>query len=529
MNSSDISKLSIESSETSIKEEPQNQSGGGLMSLLFGNDKANYASELILDSFNSNMPLISCYLIRNALDKRHGIDFYKHDDNNKTVLHYMVLYSDIPLVKNLLYEVLFNPDLDLNINAQDKELNTVAHYALYREMEDLVKVLAERGADLSLKNNDGLSIVPKTPYDYEKSQPIIQVYNINKNNSSNIPKEMSDSEYEVENKLKGFLNNVVDSIVESTDTINFDRNNLSDVLTDMRNENTSEGTIHFRRNETTDVDSNTDTLLDELISDKIVGVNSNHVATASAHTIDTDTLLNELIRNNINNNVIPLPTNNAPNVNRNNTEVDTATLLNELVNNNVNNVNNTQQGGSRDKTYVGTRRLTTYSEMSFGNDSEMQSSEPNTSELENLHLMMRSINNEATKAHERAVNRIMELLGIEHDMAKAYKAFIYNKIKEERLELSNYDRAIELEKRASDKSYLDSLDKKEIKKLYELIKEKHASSPEPKEKKTSKKEKKKSKTSRQLSREQYDRKLNKKQSGGGFSETSTMSNYFYDD
>ena len=67
--------------------------------------------------------------------------------------------------------------------------------------------------------------------------------------------------------------------------------------------------------------------------------------------------------------------------------------------------------------------------------------------------------------------RIKELLGVDEDKARVYKAIIYDSIKKQKPELNNYDRAVELEKLASDEDYLSKISKSSISKMEKIIKE----------------------------------------------------------
>jgi hypothetical protein len=86
--------------------------------------------------------------------------------------------------------------------------------------------------------------------------------------------------------------------------------------------------------------------------------------------------------------------------------------------------------------------------------------------------MARAVENKATEAHRRAVDRIKEILGVDETEARAYKAIIWESLKESQKEMSNYDKSMELEKKASDKDYLKSISKSEVSKMTKIISEK---------------------------------------------------------
>jgi len=153
------------------------------------------------------------------------------------------------------------------------------------------------------------------------------------------------------------------------------------------------------------------------------------------------------------------------------------------------------EGGSKDNRVTGFRKMISYSELSFGGASESQTSEVNGqseeneelslddddySEISNMARMARDMQNtKSSDAHTRSVERILEILKLnkkdatEQD-ARVVKAIIYESIKKEHPELNNYDRAVELEKRASDKDVVTNITDKQIKDMKKIIEAKHA-------------------------------------------------------
>ena len=110
-------------------------------------------------------------------------------------------------------------------------------------------------------------------------------------------------------------------------------------------------------------------------------------------------------------------------------------------------------GGKSSKSVNGTRKLKTYSEISFGGT---------VSEFSD---MARQIKNQSTEIHERVIEKIMKLMNVSADVARNYKAVIYRMVKEKHPELNNYDRAVEMEKLAN----IDILSSIDIKKVTEEI------------------------------------------------------------
>jgi len=127
-------------------------------------------------------------------------------------------------------------------------------------------------------------------------------------------------------------------------------------------------------------------------------------------------------------------------------------------------------GGSR--SISGSRKMTVYSDVSGGGTSDADDDSSPTSESPTeLSELARAVDNKASAAHDNAVIKIKEILGVDEEKARVYKAVLYDEIKKENPELSNYDRAMELEKRASDSSYLNKVSKSSLAKMEKIIKE----------------------------------------------------------
>lgn len=149
-----------------------------------------------------------------------------------------------------------------------------------------------------------------------------------------------------------------------------------------------------------------------------------------------------------------------------------------------------QLGGAK---ISGKRKIVSYSEMSVSNEEDTVNSD-------DFAEMGNDIRNQSTEAHIRSVNRIKELLNVDDIKARAYKAVIWDAIKESHKASTNYDKSMELEKRASDIKYLNSIDMKAVEKMEKIINDKiinsDSATPVPKEEKKEKKPKKEKSTSK---------------------------------
>lgn len=88
--------------------------------------------------------------------------------------------------------------------------------------------------------------------------------------------------------------------------------------------------------------------------------------------------------------------------------------------------------------------------------------------------------------HERTIETIKSLMGVDEETAKAYKSILYYRVKEEHPEMSGYERAVEMEKLAT-KTILKDIDIDAAKKKREELRSASASSSDTSEKKPRKK------------------------------------------
>ena len=141
---------------------------------------------------------------------------------------------------------------------------------------------------------------------------------------------------------------------------------------------------------------------------------------------------------------------------------DTDTFLNMLEHKYI---KGTQKGGAYQKgvkqVRIGNRNLRYY-----GHEG---SYEGTASDAE----LSRMIDNQASDIHKRVVEKIMDILKIEENIARNYKAAIYKEVRDEQPNLAGLDRAVEMEKRVT-KDKLKSIDiKKVTKEIEQHLKEKN--------------------------------------------------------
>jgi hypothetical protein len=429
------STLSIGTESQYSETSADTQTGGGFLSFLFGPDKGMHATELSLDAFGDKLPQIACYTIKNAINKGYDLDLSKGDKTGKTILHFLVIFSAFYIeAKEVLLEIMSLSEAKQakNINAQDDKGNTPTHYAVYLEQDDVVNLLANSGANLKIKNKEGLSI-SLSDTSSQKPNPVINTPEI-------------------------FVKHI--KKYNNTRPANVDEQ-VTDLVKMFRHSDSAD-TIGFRRSESECSGNSRPEYTDDQQS-------------ANPDSVDIlNMILNEFKEG------------------RANLEVNRRREI--------------MTGGSKkintSNTITGRRKLATYSELSMTNSanetsiSDSSYSSLNDSDLKDLSEMAHALankdnlsrgSNEATEAHNNAVEKIKALKKVDDAEARAYKALLWDAIKQEHPEMENYDKSMELLKRASDPDYLGKIKKSEVTKMIKIIedrkKERESSSSEEKPKK----------------------------------------------
>jgi len=169
-----------------------------------------------------------------------------------------------------------------------------------------------------------------------------------------------------------------------------------------------------------------------------------------------------------------------------------------------------------DKLFLNKTDIDDSSESDKDKDKDKDKSEDKTDEnievKSELSEMARSIARQSTEIHERAVKKIAEILKLDlnnpddNKKARYYKAAIWRQITTKHPELSNFDRAVEMEKLVT-KDYLKTID---INKITKEIDQYLSDKSEEKTDKKDKKEKKEKKMSRSKSKKNKEKKHKKK-------------------
>ena len=430
-------------SESQYSATSELQSGGGIMNLLFGSGSGDYATQLILDAFKNQYPQIAYFIINHGLNNSIKIDFSKCDNNKQTILHHIVSYSKIPIMKDLLSVILLNTDAKNYINMQDNDGNTVVHIAAKDGLDMVIDELVKYGANLSIANNSGKMIHMKEDND-------VQIVN-------NIPdifiKITDQKSPQISNDLNDRLDKLLQPLLAKTDSdISFRR---TDALRDISDHPFVNNL--YKSNIISDNLSsvNTDDVLNQIISGN--QQNKPNMFSDDLTSVNSDDILNQIMSGN------------QQKKSNNTASIDSDDILNQIL---------MEQTGGSHKTIKGKRTAITYSEdtlsnLSGGSDDNIDDDgEFDDADFSELSSIARAVENQATEAHKRSVKRIMEILHIDEIEARAYKSLLYDIVKKE-LPNSNYDRAVELEKRAANKDILEKISKKDVKDRIKLIDEKY--------------------------------------------------------
>jgi hypothetical protein len=137
-----------------------------------------------------------------------------------------------------------------------------------------------------------------------------------------------------------------------------------------------------------------------------------------------------------------------------------------------------QSGGARRHTFNGTRKMNTYTE--YGRRSRKNRVRPSVTSSDfsveysasnsdsPAGVLSRMFNKQKNEIHHNVVKKIIELLDIDEETAKAYKSYLWKKVKSDHPEMNNLDRSLEMEK-LSNKKDLKKIDPDEIEDLKLVI------------------------------------------------------------
>jgi hypothetical protein len=395
---------------------------------------------------NNNLALLACkkgeFSTLSFLIKENKIDDYSVQDENTgyTILHYVVAYFKIiPDNSNILNIILSRDDVSDFIDLQDyTNKNTPLHLAAMQHNNELCTKLIQAGANRQLENSNSL---------------------------------------------------VVGSDNEST--INGPSNGPS-MSTDMLNKSAQKQTFATPSSESVFVRKNTGaeksnpSAIDSTITDIV-----NRFMVPKSKTVNTE--YSQELPNNL---TAAEPKSPA----RNDSALSTSDFVDQLITQygtkaktTFNNMQNKAReylpkqmpsfdnlmapkapmpsldnsmaqkpqmtGGARSRNYiVGQRTMKSYNDYDDYSDVQDGGKRKNSKNRKQSRSMTpdselgRAIENQAGKIHEDTIKKIQELMGVDEQTARIYKAALYKQVKDKNPELNNLDRAVEMQNLATEKN-----------------------------------------------------------------------------
>lgn len=409
----------------------------------------NGANNLLLKACREREFAALSFIVRNDI----VTDFCAVDPTTGcSVLHCIAkFYDNIPHVSEVVEKILNSSDISGVINKQDDNGNTALHIALENENQDLCDALIQHGADPKVRNKKGQYILTDDEPTVEckmntKRVDIHKHFDVDEDISKRVELSATPSR-RTDIFMKKPRGNSTSS-AKGSDNLTSD--NIVDILLALEN----------RRNPSKQTDYSMD-MPTSLPTD----------TSQMSQMADTDAFIRDILQRGPSMAKVPT-TNSLP--------------INEFM----------TGGKNKNKVLVkGNRRMNMYSEFDNLNGGSEESDE---NELEsditlddddsydsdeNDGGLSRQVKSQVDIIHERTVDKIAEIMGVDRDIARNYKAALYREVKESKPELSGYERAIEMEKLATK----DHLKKIDIKKISAEI-AKHLAEKPPKPEHTKKEE-----------------------------------------
>lgn len=403
---------------------------------------------------------VVCFMVENDMIHNYGTT----DEDECTLLHYLVanfnMYNEVKIIKKIIN----SSDVKNFINKQNKNGDTALLIAVKFGHNALADILVKVGADKSIKNKKGLWVqssecpsdqavksidVRSDAYSYSPGINLSPVY---------IGTMSDETAHEVvDDIIKTFFgkNKKPMKMEYSPTTINIDK-----LLTESAK----------------NVPTTTEDFLNEFLNENKDFKNKYEKQYGGKSKVDTDTLIKELINK---------YDDDETTMSKEKKHSDAVGFLGKLLgfqkggehespcsfsfnqdftnnysfkSNNVKYEYSDQYGGKRRKQKIvkGQRVLNMYKEGVYDNDGTTFNRRQ--SELSRL------INNQATEIHNQVVKTIMELMKVDEETAKVYKAALWRMVKEKFPDVkTNLDKSTEMKQLAT-KKILKTIDIEKYKK-----------------------------------------------------------------
>jgi len=527
--------------------------GGGL----FGTDSTELFAGLLLDAFKTRKINEVVFLLQQAKEKKIKLCLRRRDESGKSILHYLVIYCGFDItVRDTLLEVLNYHNISEFVNNQDNTKNTPSHYALSLNHLDILQMLIAKGADLSIKNDKGFYIKEDVEKEVTPNEDARNIVNSAKESEvESIFTKISSDQYVGSNKDTKKISNEQYVSTEQYVPIHADGKKVK--LPSFHMDESE--TINFSRNDTDKSDFMKVFLekkghLPQMSAEQpreVPSLGGNH-SILTDPDVDTAEILERIIRKQKGGRkLVVTGTRHIPALSETggaSEEGDAKEQLRkmhfELLKKIKHLLNTDKQTAFRYKKVIYRKMREENPELSTKERYEELDKMLTKDLLDSINLEEdeRKLNieqsggafdgsdssdssnvagrvmNKAKQIHIDTVNKIMGLLGVDLDSARRYKRIIYYHVKEERPELNNFDRAVEMQKRAT-REYLENInveqEEKDLEKkgITRPVFEKPKEDEEPKKVKKTKKSSKTTKDTK-VTKAKKSSKVTKKSSKG---------------
>lgn len=469
-----------------------NQNGGNI------NDKYD---DLMIEAAKDGNFNVVFYLI--GKQKIKDISIVDSDGNN--ILHYFVInFNKLNRddAKLFLAKLTSMPLISKLINVKNNiDGNTPLHIAVAHDLDDIADELIKYGADKNITNKNNEYVAKDseteniTKNNFEKN--IVYDDQYKKHSNSNVNNNIYGDKYTnsknnnsnvfIQKKNEKQPDSIIDNIVKlfvgdknPSDTSDASlRMTATDIKPKMPNtlsETSSIGTSdiinNVINNKASHINNNTSDIVNNVINNKVSRFDNN-----------TSDIVDDIMKNKL-----QLGGKRSVDKNVSTNYYDNTNYLRRQMGYGDDKKTNKKQSEEIDDSDSGKINKKQSRAMDNNNKVNMKKSRSVNSDSSdsNNNELSRLINNQATAIHERTVKKIMEILGIDENDAQIYKAALYESVKNDSPELNNYDRAVEMEKRAN----VDTLKRIDLKQWKKKISDIKGERNNVKEDKSNMKEKK---------------------------------------
>jgi len=395
----------------------KSQSGG----LFWNNNTVSKVDKAILEAARLKKFDVVEFMIKENLMANYG----SKDESGNTLLHYLLNCANPQ--EDIIDCILSRKDTKSFVNVQNKDGDTPLIVAVKNGHHDLCTKLIEHGANKSIKNNEGLGVDTETEMMTSSSKGI--VISITK---SDIGEEIKNIINPLELLIKGKTQNTSEPPTEFMGTEMRSEPHTDDFIKKMMRKWSPKEKVQKIRTNVKEMSENATDRLLVRIDDYIKKHKENKTqegGDCGCGSNDTDRLINS-IENYFHK---------SQNKNQNSMG-DTDKLINSIEQ------YFGQKGGKKIKKRVsGKRKVNKYSERLY--EGGVTSSEDDDYKYDRENELSRLVHNQTSEIINRVVKSIMEIMDVDEETAKAYKAALWAEAKKEDLK-SSMDVAIKMSEMA---------------------------------------------------------------------------------